>query len=497
MKKGLLIRTRVRLIFGFSIVILAAIAFALIARKNQTKVSEMNEEAKRLNEISYSLQGLRSNSNRLTILHHEYLFDIHIESEKEMVEQIKSKKNDIYSRLDYIDSLLIESNIKHDLFLTIKRDFMTYFAGYDKLLELTVQNKREEAKTLLVKEQQVVYENIRVNTLKLEEVVDHKITVNEVEYKRIEKKVSDSIKLLGFILISLTTILAVWVLYLLRKISEEIKSGVEIISKSTTDILSTITQISTGAAETATAVSETTTTIEEVRQTALISNQKAQSLLQSSQKASDSADKGRDSVHKVEEAMENIDKQMKLISATVAKLSEQNRVIADITSTVSDIADQSNLLAVNAAIEAAKAGEQGRGFAILAQEIRNLADQSKRATIQVKEIINEVNKSANLAVGVTEQGAHTVDAGMALVHQSGDVIDILAENVEEAAEAAIQISSSTRQQMAGMDQIVPAMENIKKASEQNSDGIKLTQEAVQNIHHLGKNLQSVILKHNL
>lgn len=195
--------------------------------------------------------------------------------------------------------------------------------------------------------------------------------------------------------------------------------------------------------------------------------------------------------------MENIDKQMKLISATVAKLSEQNRVIADITSTVSDIADQSNLLAVNAAIEAAKAGEQGRGFAILAQEIRNLADQSKRATIQVKEIINEVNKSANLAVGVTEQGAHTVDAGMALVHQSGDVIDILAENVEEAAEAAIQISSSTRQQMAGMDQIVPAMENIKKASEQNSDGIKLTQEAVQNIHHLGKNLQSVILKHNL
>ena len=84
-----------------------------------------------------------------------------------------------------------------------------------------------------------------------------------------------------------------------------------------------------------------------------------------------------------------------------------------------------------------------------------------------------------------------------MVKQSGEVIDILSDNVEEAAEASIQISSSTQQQMAGMDQIVPAMENIKKASEQNTTGIKHTQTIAQNIHQLGQSLKKVIIKYNL
>jgi methyl-accepting chemotaxis protein len=303
--------------------------------------------------------------------------------------------------------------------------------------------------------------------------------------------------ILGSILVILVISIAIWTLRIVRKISEEIKSGVEILGTASADILSAVTEISAGAAETATAVTETTTTIEEVRQTAMVSNQKAQSLMESSQKASDSADKGRDSVKKLTSAIQHIDSQMHLISDTVVKLSEQNRAIADITSTVADIADQSNLLAVNAAIEAAKAGEHGRGFTIVAQEIRSLADQSKRATQQVKEILNEINKSVNSTVGVTDQGAKSVDEGIRRVKESGEVIDILADNVEDAVEAAIQISSSTRQQMAGMDQIVPAMENIKRASEQNVTGINHTQDTAQKIHQLGRNLKLILIKYNL
>jgi methyl-accepting chemotaxis protein len=186
-----------------------------------------------------------------------------------------------------------------------------------------------------------------------------------------------------------------------------------------------ITDISTGASETAAAVSETTATIEEVRQTATLSNQKAKSLIESSHKVSDSAEKGKKSLAEVIKGMEQIDIHMNRISGTVVKLSEQNRRIGEITSTVSDIADQSNLLAVNAAIEAAKAGEHGRGFTVVAQEIRNLADQSKRATLQVKEILNEVNKSVNNAVEATDDAAKRVDAGKVLVMQSGEVIEML------------------------------------------------------------------------
>jgi len=283
----------------------------------------------------------------------------------------------------------------------------------------------------------------------------------------------------------------------LKRITSEINNGVAILGTSASEILTTVTEISTGAAETATSVSETTTTIEEVRQTAMVSNQKAQSLMLSSQKAADSVDRGRESVNEVIASMKKIDNQMNLISETILKLADQNRTIGEITSSVSDIADQSNLLAVNAAIEAAKAGEHGRGFTVVAQEIRSLADQSKKATAQVKEIINDINKSVNQAVGVTEQGSRTVEEGGRLVAQSGEVIELLAENVEETAQASIQISSSNQQQMAGMEQIVPAMDNIKVASQQNVAGMKQAQAAAHDLNALGQNLKEILGKFKL
>ena len=280
----------------------------------------------------------------------------------------------------------------------------------------------------------------------------------------------------------------------LKGIVLEISNGVTVLGTSASEILTTVTEVSTGAAETATSVSETTTTIEEVRQTAMVSNQKAQFLRVSSQKAADSVDKGRDSINEVIGSMKKIDNQMNLISETVLKLADQNRTIGEITSSVTDIADQSNLLAVNAAIEAAKAGEQGRGFTVVALEIRSLADQSKKATAQVKEILNEINKSVNQTVGVTEQGARTVEEGRKLVGLSGEVIEVLAENVEEAAQASIQISASNQQQMAGMEQIVPAMENIKVASQQNVLGIRQAQAAAHDLNSLGQNLKEIVAK---
>jgi len=197
------------------------------------------------------------------------------------------------------------------------------------------------------------------------------------------------------------------------------------------------------------------------------------------------------------DAIKKIDNQMKVIRNTITILSEQNRSIGEITSTVSDIADQSNLLAVNAAIEAAKAGEHGRGFTVVAQEIRSLAEQSKKSTAQVKEILNEIQKSVNLAVEVISQGAKTVEEGSVFVMEDRQVVEALTENVEEAVQASIQISSSSQQQMAGMDQIVPAMENIKQASEQNVAGIRQAQSATRDLNELSQNLQKIIERYRL
>src|SRR5208283_2790829 len=188
------------------------------------------------------------------------------------------------------------------------------------------------------------------------------------------------------------------------------------------EILATTTQIATGAAETATGVSETTTTVEEVKQTAQVASQKARSVMDGAQRSVQVSQTGRKSVEETLAGMNRIREQMEFIAGSIVRLSEQSQAIGEIIAAVNDLAEQSNLLAVNAAIEAAKAGEQGKGFAVVAQEVKSLAEQSKQATAQVRGILGDVQKATSAAVMATEQGSKVVEAG---VKQSTEVSEAI------------------------------------------------------------------------
>jgi methyl-accepting chemotaxis protein len=174
------------------------------------------------------------------------------------------------------------------------------------------------------------------------------------------------------------------------------------------------------------------------------------------------------------------------------QLSEQGQTIGEIIATVNDLAEQSNLLAVNAAIEAAKAGEQGKGFAVVAQEVKSLAAQSKQATAQVHAILGDVRKATSAAVMATEQGSQTVETGVKLSGEVGAAIRTLADSIEEAAQAATQIAVSAQQQLVAMDQVALAMQNINQASMQNVASAKQTDCAAQNLHELGQKLKQLV-----
>ena len=280
--------------------------------------------------------------------------------------------------------------------------------------------------------------------------------------------------------------------YLSRSITRQLRASVTQLSTSSAEILATTTQVASGAAETATAVSETTVTVEEVKQTAQLASQKARSVSDSAQKASQVSQSGRKSVEETIQGMQRIQEQMESIAESIVRLSEQGQAIGEIIASVNDLAEQSNLLAVNAAIEAAKAGEQGKGFAVVAQEIKSLAEQSKQATTQVMTILGDIQKATSAAVLATEQGSKAVEAGVRQSAESGESIRLLADSISEAAQAATQIAASNQQQMVGMDQVALAMENIKQASLQNVAGTKQAEAAAQNLHELGQKLSLMI-----
>jgi methyl-accepting chemotaxis protein len=274
-----------------------------------------------------------------------------------------------------------------------------------------------------------------------------------------------------------------------RAMAGEINNGVSTLTAAAGEILASTAQGAATATETAAAVSETTATVEEVKQTALLSSEKSRAVSESAQEAARTAADGRRALEESVQGMHSIQEKMEAIAETIVRLSERSQAIGEITASVGGLAEQSNLLAVNAAIEAAKAGEHGRGFAVVAQEVKSLAEQSRQATRQVREILGDIQKCVGAAVMITEQGAKTVAQGVESTTAAGDAIRQLAASIADAAQAAVQIAASSQQQLAGMDQVALAMENVQQASTESAAGSRQAEVAAENLHALGQTLR--------
>lgn len=283
----------------------------------------------------------------------------------------------------------------------------------------------------------------------------------------------------------------------LRRITQETKEGINVLASAASEILAASTQVAAGASESAAAVTETTSTVEEVKQTAHVSSQKARYVSETAQKSVQVSQRGQKSVEETIEGMHRIREHMQSIAESIVRLSEQSQAIGEIIATVNDLADQSNLLAVNAAIEAAKAGEHGRGFAVVAQEVRSLAEQSKQATAQVRTLLSEIQKATSAAVMATEQGSKSVEAGVKQSSQAGEAVRKLAESIAEAAQAATQIAASSQQQLVGMDQVVQAIENIKQATSQSVTSTAQVETAASNLNEVGQKLKALVAQYRL
>jgi methyl-accepting chemotaxis protein len=277
-----------------------------------------------------------------------------------------------------------------------------------------------------------------------------------------------------------------------RALMTETGRGINTVGDAATEILSGTMQGAASAAQTAAAVSETTATVEEVKQTALLASQKSRMVSDAALQAARTAGSGRDAIEAGVQGMQKVRENMESLADTIVRLSERSQAIGEIVESVAALADQSNLLAVNAAIEAAKAGEQGKGFAVVAQEVRSLADQSRQATRQVRDILGDIQKSVGAAVMITEQGSKTVVQGVEQVNQAGNTIRVLSQNIADAAEAAAQIAASSQQQLAGMDQVAQAMENINQASSENAASSRQAETSAQNLHELGQKLRALV-----
>ena len=206
---------------------------------------------------------------------------------------------------------------------------------------------------------------------------------------------------------------------------------------------------------------------------------------------------GQQAVVNTINGMETVQERVQNIAETILTLSERTQKIGEIIETVNQIAEQSRLLALNASIEAARAGEEGRGFAVVAMEVRQLAEQSGEATDRVRDILSEIQQVTNEAVMVTEEGIKGAADGVTLVSVAGDTIEALATAIEESAQEATLIATSTRQQAIGMKQLLQAMHSIKQASAHSAVSTGKAEESAHDIAEMARQMEETVSVYQL
>ncbi|MBF0152592.1 MAG: methyl-accepting chemotaxis protein [Magnetococcales bacterium] len=279
---------------------------------------------------------------------------------------------------------------------------------------------------------------------------------------------------------------------MLREQTRHINDGTILLSSSIAEISATASQLASSATETSTTIAEVGATVEEVRHTAHLTHAKARQMIEEANKLAQVAREGRTASSHAVDGIKKINEEMEYIAESTIKLSEQTQNIGEIIGSVNDLTDQSNLLSVNASIEAAKAGDIGKGFGVVAQEVKSLAEQSREATRQIKTILNDIQKATSAAVMATERGSKAVESGVHLSDLAGQAIVSFEGSVDLTSTAAEQIGASSQQQLAGMDQLVTAMESIKSATSQNVEGARQLETATRSLNELAHNLKELI-----
>jgi methyl-accepting chemotaxis protein len=277
----------------------------------------------------------------------------------------------------------------------------------------------------------------------------------------------------------------------LDELSRQVRDGALGISVAATNILTSVSEQTAGAAQQSASITQISATTEEVRATAELMLQRAQQMAALARDSLEVSRNGIEAVDAIQAGMATIREKVQAIAADILALAEQTQQIGEITALVSDLADQSNLLALNANIEAAKAGEQGKGFAVVAAQVRLLAEQSKQATSQVGAILAEIQRAANAAVIATEAGNQVVEDGMELATRAGGVIGQLGKTISETAESSQQIADGVEEQKIAIEQISQAINEVNEATAQFVAGTEVSQATAQDLSALAGPLREL------
>jgi len=283
----------------------------------------------------------------------------------------------------------------------------------------------------------------------------------------------------------------------LSDLVRDVKKAASQVADSTQNILSNIEDMARGAVDQASQTENISRLAQEMNERIVDTSKSAQQSAKAAQEAREVAEKGQQVVKKAIDGMHNIRHSVRETMKQVRFLDENSARIGEISDFIAEISNRTNLLALNASLEAARAGEAGRGFSIVAEEIRNLAESTNTSAEEISKLIEGIQNSISQTLTNIEAGNSEVTAGVLLVDQTGDALGEILEKVKISSSAASDISVATEEQTKYSQQITMALEEIAGIAKTTADRAQQSKQAAQQLEALSKELNKAVEKFKL
>jgi methyl-accepting chemotaxis protein len=262
----------------------------------------------------------------------------------------------------------------------------------------------------------------------------------------------------------------------------------------TSEITSSSSDVSRGAKEQTDQIGQVSTAIEQMAATIVESSKNAGEVTEASRTAADTATSGGQIVSDTIQGMQRIASVVRDSAESITKLAESADQIGEIIGVIDDIADQTNLLALNAAIEAARAGEQGRGFAVVADEVRKLAERTGKATREITGMIKGIQEKTEEAVQSMETGIQEVDKGREMADRAGKSLTEIVTVSQQVQDMIQQIATAAEEQSVAAEQISKNVENVASIAKESASGAGQSEAAAGELNRQAEELQNIVAK---
>ncbi len=278
----------------------------------------------------------------------------------------------------------------------------------------------------------------------------------------------------------------------LNTIIRQLSENATQLASAATEVASAAEQTSRGAQTQEEQISQITVAMEEMTATIVESSRNTSDASSGSKTAADTAGDGGQIVSETIEGMNRIAQVVRESSDSIGKLASSAEQIGEIISVIDDIADQTNLLALNAAIEAARAGEQGRGFAVVADEVRKLAERTGKATGEITDMIKGIQQGTADAVASMEAGTQEVNAGRELADKAGNSLSAVVDGSEKVMDMIQQIATATEQQSVAAEEISKNIEQVASVTKESAAGADQASAAAEELSRNAEGLQQIV-----